>query len=117
MWLVMIDRLLTLWFEYGEERRVYESLVKGLKLISIENWLQVIPQLIARIDTSRQSVGKLIQTLLCDISKHHPQVSNTLYRKIETSFKSIHQVNMVKCQIHSTGKSSWLHQINMQSTI
>ena len=72
----MLYRLLTLWFEYGEERRVYESLVKGLKLISIENWLQVIPQLIARIDTSRQSVGKLIQTLLCDISKHHPQVSH-----------------------------------------
>ena len=69
--------MLTLWFEYGEERRVYESLVKGLKLISIENWLQVIPQLIARIDTSRQSVGKLIQTLLCDISKHHPQVGDT----------------------------------------
>jgi len=53
---------------------VYDSLVKGLDLIKIENWLQVIPQLIARIDTNRQRVGKLIHKLLCDISKHHPQV-------------------------------------------
>lgn len=67
-------RLLTLWFEHGEEGRVYDSLIKGLKLINIENWLQVIPQLIARIDTNKQRVGKLIHTLLCDISKHHPQV-------------------------------------------
>ncbi|KAF6026864.1 TOR [Bugula neritina] len=66
-------RLLTLWFDYGEEGRVYDSLVKGLDLIKIENWLQVIPQLIARIDTNRQRVGKLIHKLLCDISKHHPQ--------------------------------------------
>lgn len=69
--------LLTLWFEHGEEGRVYDSLIKGLKLINIENWLQVIPQLIARIDTNRQRVGKLIHTLLCDISKHHPQVCDT----------------------------------------
>ena len=67
-----------MWFEYGEEGRVYDSLIKGIKTIKIENWLQVIPQLIARIDTSRQRVGKLIHTLLCDISKHHPQVSPVL---------------------------------------
>jgi FKBP12-rapamycin complex-associated protein len=36
---------------------------------------QVIPQLIARIDTQRQLVRKLIHQLLTDIGKHHPQVS------------------------------------------
>ena len=35
---------------------------------------QVIPQLIARIDTPRQLVAKLIQQLLIDIGKQHPQV-------------------------------------------
>jgi len=33
----------------------------------------VIPQLIARIDTPRQLVGRLISQLLTDIGKDHPQ--------------------------------------------
>ena len=36
-------------------------------------YFQVIPQLIARIDTPRHLVGKLIHQLLTDIGKHHPQ--------------------------------------------
>lgn len=35
--------------------------------------LQVIPQLIARIDTPRQLVARLILQLLMDIGKQHPQ--------------------------------------------
>jgi len=35
--------------------------------------VQVIPQLIARIDTPRQLVGRLISQLLMDIGKAHPQ--------------------------------------------
>lgn len=35
--------------------------------------VQVIPQLIARIDTPRQLVGRLITQLLMDIGKAHPQ--------------------------------------------
>jgi FKBP12-rapamycin complex-associated protein len=35
--------------------------------------MQVIPQLIARIDTPRALVGRLIHHLLIDIGKHHPQ--------------------------------------------
>lgn len=34
---------------------------------------QVIPQLIARIDTGRPLVGRLIHHLLIDIGKNHPQ--------------------------------------------
>lgn len=37
--------------------------------------LQVIPQLIARIDTPRHLVGRLISQLLIDVGKSHPQVS------------------------------------------
>jgi len=66
-------RLLTIWFEYGNYPEVYEALAEGIKIIQIDNWLQVIPQLIARIDTPRQFVGRLIHQLLTDIGKQHPQ--------------------------------------------
>jgi phosphatidylinositol kinase/protein kinase (PI-3 family) len=36
-------------------------------------WYQVIPQLIARIDTPRQLVSRLVVQLLMDIGKAHPQ--------------------------------------------
>lgn len=42
-------------------------------MIEINTWLQVIPQLIARIDTSRPLVSRLIHNLLIDIGKSHPQ--------------------------------------------
>jgi len=55
----------------------------------------VIPQLIARIDTPRQLVGRLITQLLMDIGKAHPQAlvypltvaakSNTPSRKTAAS--------------------------------
>lgn len=66
-------RLLTLWFEYGQYEEVDNALVQGMRLIEINTWLQVIPQLIARIDTPRNRVGERIHQLLNDIGKHHPQ--------------------------------------------
>lgn len=66
-------RLLTLWFEYGQYTEVYDALVDGMKMIEINTWLQVIPQLIARIDTHRSLVGQLVHQLLIDIGKQHPQ--------------------------------------------
>lgn len=66
-------RLLTLWFDYGQYPELFDALVEGMKLIEINTWLQVIPQLIARIDTHRSLVGQLIHQLLIDIGKSHPQ--------------------------------------------
>lgn len=66
-------RLLTLWFDYGQFAEVFDALVDGMKVIEINTWLQVIPQLIARIDTHRTLVGQLIHQLLMDIGKTHPQ--------------------------------------------
>lgn len=66
-------RLLTLWFDYGQYPEVFDALVEGMKIIQINTWLQVIPQLIARIDTHRSLVGQLIHQLLIDIGKSHPQ--------------------------------------------
>ncbi|KAG1660885.1 Serine/threonine-protein kinase mTOR [Nymphon striatum] len=66
-------RLLTLWFDYGQYPEVNEALDDGIDTIQIDNWLQVIPQLIARIDTKKTLVGRLIQHVLMTIGKHHPQ--------------------------------------------
>lgn len=66
-------RLLTLWFDYGQSGEVIEALNDGMKIIEINTWLQVIPQLIARIDTPRVFVGQLIHKLLVEIGKKHPQ--------------------------------------------
>ncbi|KAM8927600.1 serine/threonine-protein kinase mTOR [Pelodytes ibericus] len=66
-------RVLTLWFDYGHWPDVNDALVEGIKTIQIDTWLQVIPQLIARIDTPRALVGRLIHQLLTDIGRYHPQ--------------------------------------------
>lgn len=66
-------RLLTLWFDYGQFPSVIDALNEGIHIIEINTWLQVIPQLIARIDTPRMFVGQLIHKLLADIGKSHPQ--------------------------------------------
>ncbi|XP_059160425.1 serine/threonine-protein kinase mTOR-like [Physella acuta] len=66
-------RLLTLWFDYGQWPEVFEMMSDGIKSIQIDNWLQVIPQLIARIDTPRSLVQRLVHQLLIEIGKAHPQ--------------------------------------------
>lgn len=66
-------RLLTLWFEYGQYRDVYEALVEGVRTVPVEVWLQVLPQLIARIDSPRPLVHQLIRHLLIDVGRQHPQ--------------------------------------------
>uniref|UniRef100_A0A182MSJ1 Serine/threonine-protein kinase TOR n=1 Tax=Anopheles culicifacies TaxID=139723 RepID=A0A182MSJ1_9DIPT len=66
-------RLLTLWFDHAQYEEVYEALVEGMRVIDKNTWLQVIPQLIARIDTPRNLVGQLINYLLTEIGKTHPQ--------------------------------------------
>ncbi|XP_018572076.1 serine/threonine-protein kinase Tor [Anoplophora glabripennis] len=66
-------RLLTLWFDYGVTHEVSDAIGEGICLVEKNTWLQVIPQLIARIDTNRLIVSKLINRLLVDIGKTHPQ--------------------------------------------
>ncbi|KAG0197801.1 phosphatidylinositol kinase- protein kinase tor1 [Mortierella sp. NVP41] len=67
-------RLLTLWFKFGHRKEVNEALPKGYPTVSIDTWLQVIPQLIARIHVPSPNVHCLIHQLLSDVGKAHPQV-------------------------------------------
>jgi FKBP12-rapamycin complex-associated protein len=66
-------RLLTLWFKYGYQQDVNLAIAEGFNSVSIDTWLQVIPQLIARIHTPSPHVRRLIHQLLADVGKEHPQ--------------------------------------------
>ena len=68
-------RLLTLWFTHGELAAVRQALEAGLQsgAVSIEVWLQVIPQLIARIAIPAPATRKLLHTLLSVIGDGHAQ--------------------------------------------
>lgn len=50
-------RLLTLWFTWGSAPDVESALNEGFGLVSIDTWLGVIPQIIARIHTNNPQVG------------------------------------------------------------
>jgi FKBP12-rapamycin complex-associated protein len=63
------SRLLTLWFEYGNDQSVHDMLLTEIGRVPIETWLHVIPQLIARIDTNAPLVAMLIKKQLVDIGK------------------------------------------------
>lgn len=68
-----ILRLLTLWFNHGALEDVQAALDEGFSHISIDTWLVVIPQIIARIHTASSVVRRAIQSLLIRIGRHHPQ--------------------------------------------
>ncbi|GLC61314.1 hypothetical protein PLESTB_001742500 [Pleodorina starrii] len=68
-----ILRLLTLWFNHGAYEEVRAALQEGFQLVSIDTWLLVIPQIIARIHTHNTDVRQLIHHLLVKIGRHHPQ--------------------------------------------
>jgi FKBP12-rapamycin complex-associated protein len=66
-----ILRLLSLWFKHGARPAMADALKFGLRKVSIDTWLEVVPQLIARIHSAAQS--ELINDLLYLVGKEHPQ--------------------------------------------
>ncbi|EXX76507.1 Tor2p [Rhizophagus irregularis DAOM 197198w] len=66
-------RLLTLWFKYGYQEEVCNAIKEGFSNVNIDTWLEVIPQLIARIHAPNQQVRRLIHDLLAEVGKEHPQ--------------------------------------------
>ncbi|KAK3265868.1 hypothetical protein CYMTET_25476 [Cymbomonas tetramitiformis] len=68
-----ILRLLTLWFNHGGAPEVEAALNEGFAHVSIDTWLVVIPQIIARIHSPSMPVRHLIHNLLVRVGRHHPQ--------------------------------------------
>ncbi|KAH8916272.1 hypothetical protein BT69DRAFT_1340381 [Atractiella rhizophila] len=66
-------RLLTLWFKYGDHKEVAGAIAEGYSSVSIDTWLEVVPQLIARIQAKSGPTRKLVQLVLTEVGKAHPQ--------------------------------------------
>lgn len=66
-------RLLTLWFNFGGIPEAAQAMTEGFNMIKIDNWLEVIPQLISRIHQPNQVVSRSLFGLLSDLGKAHPQ--------------------------------------------
>ncbi|TYZ64094.1 hypothetical protein PybrP1_009121 [[Pythium] brassicae (nom. inval.)] len=66
-------RLLTLWFAHGGRADVHAAMSDGFQDVSIDTWLDVIPQLIARIDSPNPTMNELLHELLSRIGQAHPQ--------------------------------------------
>lgn len=66
-------RLLTLWFTYGGDPDVSSVVTEGFASVSVDTWLEVTPQLIARINQPNQRVRGAVHRLLAEVGKAHPQ--------------------------------------------
>lgn len=71
-------RLLTLWFTWGSAPDVESALNEGFGLVSIDTWLGVIPQIIARIHTNNPQVGPVASDLSRVSNSDVTAVSKTL---------------------------------------
>jgi FKBP12-rapamycin complex-associated protein len=65
--------LLTCLFRYGEWPEVAEKIEDGLSCITLEAWLGVLPQLLARIQIKSPSIRKILHNLLRRLGSAHPQ--------------------------------------------
>ena len=66
-------RLLSLMFKYGADKEAEAALIRGFSTVSVDTWLQVIPQIIARIHSPSEPVRNLVKELLRMVGVHHPQ--------------------------------------------
>jgi len=66
-------RLLTLWFAHGGDHEVNLAVTEGFQSVSVDTWLEVIPQLIARINQPNNRVRQSVHRLLAEVGKAHPQ--------------------------------------------
>lgn len=66
-------RLLTLWFTHGGSVEVNAAVTEGFASVSVDTWLEVIPQLIARINQPNKRVQQAVHNLLADVGRAHPQ--------------------------------------------
>jgi hypothetical protein len=72
---VMQDMLciLSLWFQYGKYPDVNSTLENGMSQVPLDNWLGILPQLIARIDHPDRNTRTLLHSLIMRLGAKHPQ--------------------------------------------
>ncbi|KAL5111824.1 Serine/threonine-protein kinase mTOR [Taenia crassiceps] len=80
-----ILRLINLLFQFGHLPEIREIAREGLGKIRLQNWLPVLQQLLARIDTPNEHVANIIVDLLIAVGRQFPQA---LIYSLVLSFKS-----------------------------
>jgi hypothetical protein len=70
-----ILRLITLWFNHGEMPDVHAAMRAGIQEVSIDTWLDVLIQLIARLPTGEPQTDLLLHEILSKVGQAHPQVT------------------------------------------
>eukprot|EP01080_Neovahlkampfia_damariscottae_P005829 gene5829-9652_t len=65
-------RLLSVFFKYEDEENVDLYFNEDINIVNVDSWLQVIPQLIARVNSKNQKIQNIIHSILLNIGKTHP---------------------------------------------
>jgi FKBP12-rapamycin complex-associated protein len=65
--------ILSIWFRYCKVPDVSAALEAGLSTVHLDNWLGVLPQLIARIDYPEPNARRLLHELLGRLGVRHAQ--------------------------------------------
>ena len=68
-------KLLNLWFNYGGLANLHIEFDKGFEETNIAMWLEVVPQIIARLYTPFPEVQEGVRVLLTRIGSEHPHVA------------------------------------------
>lgn len=66
-------RLLALWLTHGGNADVNAAVTDGFTRVNVDTWLEVLPQLIARINQPNKRVQQSVHNLLADVGRAHPQ--------------------------------------------
>lgn len=66
-------RLLDLWFAFGGYPEAANEIERGINDLSIETWLQVLPQLFSRLHHPDKTINTSLQKLIVRLAEVHPQ--------------------------------------------
>ena len=77
--------MINLLFQFGHIAEIREIAREGLGKIRLQNWLPVLQQLLARIDTPHEHVANIIVDLLIAVGRQFPQA---LIYSLVLAFKS-----------------------------
>lgn len=98
-------RLLTLWFKFGGITEAAQAMTEGFNMVKIDNWLEVVPQLISRIHQPNETVSRSLFGLLAELGKAHPQALvyplTVAITSESTSRKKAAQSIIEKMRVHS----------------
>eukprot|EP01129_Flabellula_baltica_P009387 TRINITY_DN3829_c0_g1_i1.p1 TRINITY_DN3829_c0_g1~~TRINITY_DN3829_c0_g1_i1.p1 ORF type:complete len:2225 (-),score=435.29 TRINITY_DN3829_c0_g1_i1:13-6618(-) len=97
--------LLTLWFKYSNFPSTMYSIESCLEDLPVETWLEVIPQIIARIHSVVPALQTLLIQLLTEVGRVHPQ-SLVYTLAVATQSQSKTRANIIRSIKHQLSSHS-----------